>query len=99
MASFKCVTNEDGVCEIPKSQGFGLMWNRFVGNYQVKNLAANSFQVELTYEQMDTVIDELWMIEGNHLYVDFEGTFDKSYSLSKVPANRARKLFPPAKSK
>jgi len=91
---FECTTNEDGVCNIPRTTIFELEWERFTGNYHIKNQAANRFQVELTYEQMDTVIDEVWMIKGNNLYVEYEGAFGKTYSLKKVPLKAARKLFP-----
>jgi len=96
---FKCTTNEDGDCEIPKTTGFELEWEGFKGKYAVKNLAANRFQVELTHDQMDTVIDEIWLIKGNQLFVEYEGAIDKTFSLKRIPTNRARKLFPQAKSK
>ena len=92
--AFECITSEDGGCEIPKCSSVEVGWKGFKGNYVVKNHAANRFQVELTYEQIDTVIDEVWMIKGSHLYVKYEGAFDKTYSLKRVPMKTARKLFP-----
>ena len=91
---FECVTSGDGTCEIPKVSGFDVEWNRFKGNYVVRNPAATRYQVELTYEQMDSVIDEVWMIKGKSLYIESDGSFDKTAPLKRVSVKRARKLFP-----
>lgn len=91
---FECITTDEGTCEIPKVSGFNVEWNRFKGIYVVGNSAATRYQVELTYEQMDTVIDEVWMIKGKNLYIESDGSFDKTDPLKKVSVKRARKLFP-----
>lgn len=91
---FVCVTNEDGICSIPKPSSFEVEWNRFKGSYSVKNQAANRFEVQLTSEQMDTVINEVWLIKGNYLYVEYDGVFDKAQPLKRVSLEEARKLFP-----
>ena len=91
---FECVTTDEGTCEIPMVSRFDVEWNRFKGDYVVRNSAATRYQVELTYEQMDTVIDEVWMIKGKNLYIESGGSFDKTGPLKKVSVKRARKLFP-----
>jgi hypothetical protein len=91
---FECVTSDAGTCEIPKVSRFDVKWDRFTGNYIVRNSAATRYQVEFTYEQMDTVIDEVWMIKGKHLYIEVDGSFDKADPLKKVSTKEARRLFP-----
>src|ERR1035437_5630177 len=91
---FKCSTDKNGSCVIPRAVGFNLRLNRFSGSYEIKNPAANRFQVELTCEQLDSAIDEIWLIEGTRLYVETDGSIDLQIWLEKVGMNRARKLFP-----
>lgn len=91
---FKCATNENGECEIPKSKTFELTFLKYRGIHKVSNSNANKFRVELSYEQMDTIIDDIWLIEGNRLYQKVNSTFNKDYFLEKVSQRRGRKLFP-----
>ncbi len=91
---FECVTSDHGTCEIPRTSIFHVEWNRFKGEHSVRNLAATRFQIELTYEQLDTVIDEVWLIKGNRLYIEHDGSFDKVFYLKKVSEKLARQLFP-----
>ncbi|MBX3281893.1 MAG: hypothetical protein KF756_05390 [Acidobacteria bacterium] len=88
------MTNEDGSCEIPRTPSFKLAWNGFDGEYRALNPEANRFDVVLSFEQLDTIIDETWLIEDEHLYVEFGGSFDKTFSFKRVPNKIAQKLFP-----
>jgi hypothetical protein len=92
--NFKCLTDENGVCEIPKCKEFDVAFLRYRGTYKVNNSDATEFVVELTDEQMETtIIDDIWLIEGNRLYKETDGTFDKDYYLEKVNRKKERKLF------
>jgi hypothetical protein len=95
--SFECVTDDGGSCEIPKTAGFDLRWNQFSSSYTIKDRAANRFEVELTYEQLDHVIDEVWQIEGKRLFVESDRSVDKTGWMEKLNQQRGRKLFPPGK--
>jgi hypothetical protein len=90
----ECTTGDDGSCEISKVSQFDVQWNRFKGTHSVTSPTATRFQVNLTYEQMDTVIDEVWMIKAGRLYIELDGRFYDTDPLTKVTARRARKLFP-----
>ena len=93
--SFKCLTDENGACEIPKCKEFEIAVLRYRRIHKVSNPNATEFLVELTYEQMETtIIDDVWLIEGNRLYKEINGTFDKDYYLEKVSRKKERKLFP-----
>ena len=93
--NFKCLTDENGVCEIPKTKEFEVAVLHYRGTYKISSPNANEFRVELSYEQMETtIIDDVWLVEGNRLYQEANGTFDKDYFLEKVSRKKERKLFP-----
>lgn len=90
-----CTTSDDGSCEIPKTGTFEIRFNKFRGVYKVKNASSDTFVVTLTDEQMELPIDEVWLIEGDRLYVsDLDGRIDKSEYMGKVSSKKARSLFP-----
>ena len=93
--SFKCVTTEDGSCEIPKTEKFDVAFASYRGTHKVKDVSADVFLVELTYDKLEPIIDEVWLIENNRLFVaDSNGVFDKEYGLEKISRKKAKKLFP-----
>ncbi|MCY7346384.1 MAG: hypothetical protein LH614_09225 [Pyrinomonadaceae bacterium] len=93
--SFKCVTTEDGSCEIPKAEKFDVAFASYRGTHKVKDASADVFLVQLTYDKLEPIIDEVWLIEKNRLFVaNSDGTFDKEIWLGKVSRKKAKKLFP-----
>ena len=93
--NFKCLTDEDGACEIPKCKEFNVTFLRYRGTHKISNSNANEFTVELSNEQMETtIIDDVWLIEGNRLFQEYEGKFNRDYYLEKVSRKKERKLFP-----
>ncbi len=93
--SFKCVTTEDGSCEIPKTENFDVAFASYRGTYKVKDVSADIFRVELTYDKLEPIIDEVWLIKNNWLFVaDSDGKFDRNDGLEKVSSKKAKKLFP-----
>ena len=93
--SFKCLTAKDGSCEIPKSVQFDVAVANYRGTHKIKDTRADVFLVELTCDKLEPIIDEVWLIEGNRLFVsDENGVFDKEIWLEKISRKKARKLFP-----
>ena len=92
---FRCVTSQDGGCEIPKSNKFDVAFASYRGTHKVKDTNADVFTVELTYDKLEPIIDEVWLIENKRLYVaDKNGEFRKDIWYEKVSRKRAKKLFP-----
>ncbi len=93
--SFKCVTTEDGSCEIPKTEKFDIAFASYRGTHKVKDIRADVFRVLLMADQIEPTIDEVWLIENNRLFVaDSDGSFDRNDGYEKLSQKRAKKLFP-----
>jgi hypothetical protein len=92
---FRCITSQDGSCEIPKSDKFDVAFASYRGTHKVKDAHANVFTVELTYDKLEPIIDDVWLIENECLYVaDKNGEFRKDTWYEKVSGKRAKKIFP-----
>ena len=92
---FKCVTTEEGSCEIPKAERFDVVFANYRGTYKVKNTSADVFLVELTYDKLEPIIDEVWLIKNNRLFVaNSDGKFNGTDGLEKVSRKKVKKLFP-----
>jgi hypothetical protein len=93
--SFKCVTTENGSCEIPKTEKFDITFAGYRGTHKVKDIRADIFLVVLMADQLEPILNEVWLIEGNRLFVaDSNGNFDKELGLEKISPKKAKKLFP-----
>jgi len=93
--NFRCVTSEDGSCEIPKCEKFDVVFASYHGTHNIQDTRANVFTVALTNDQLEPVIDEVWLIERNRLFVaDSKGVFDQEIWPEKVSPKRTKKPFP-----
>lgn len=93
--NFSCIITENESCEIPKTERFDVTFANYRGTHKIKNVSANVFLVELTVDKLEPIIDEVWLIENNRLFVaDSDGTFNKEYGFEKVSRKMAKKLFP-----
>lgn len=92
---FCCVTNDDGFCEIPKSESFTVTRQHYSATYTVRNPLSRVFYVELSNDQMPNgVIDDVWVIKQGALFWERDGKVDKDYSLRKIGKKKEMNLFP-----
>lgn len=93
--TFRCLTNDDGSCDIPICKSFTVIRQHYIGTYNVNNSLSRTFRVELSYEQMpNSLIDDVWVIERGILYWERDGKVDRDYGLRKISRNKERKIFP-----
>lgn len=96
--TFRCLTNEDGSCEIPICKSFTVIRQHYTGTYIVNNLSSRTFRVELSYEQMpNSIIDDVWVISRGTLHWERDGKIDKDYELRKISRKKELKIFPQPK--
>lgn len=94
---FRCVTNNDGACEIPICNSFIVARAHYSGEYNVKSASSRIFRVKLSAAQMpDDVIDDVWVIENGVLYWETNGKIDRTYGLRKISKKAERMIFPTA---
>lgn len=96
--TFRCLTNDDGYCEIPICQSFTVVRQHYSGIYHVNNPSSRTFRVELSYEQMpNSIIDDVWVISHGSLYWEKDGKIVKDYGLRKINRSKELKIFPQPK--
>ncbi len=94
-SAFRIRTTNEGYTRIPRCQQFEIAFNGYRGIHTVVNAQANDFTITLMADQISrTAIDEIWLIEGNRLYVaQPDGSFDRDYWLRRLSRREERRIF------
>jgi hypothetical protein len=94
--TISCVTTDDGVCSLPKSEVFSITVGRYKSSpHSPRNGSSRLFRIELPYELLGPdFIDDVWVIEGNQLYFERDGKIERDYSLQRMSKKKERRIFP-----
>jgi len=86
------ITNEDGVCEIPKTRSIEVEFTTYKETYQFKNLDVSSLHI--TIGHLAPTVDDTFVVKKNELCKIDEGdkTFENCFA--KISQKRTRRIFP-----